>query len=84
VNPDDVKEPFSEEWGLDEYPSYSQHAVDRSKWNKWIVRTVEGEAESEKIFYNSTDANSHCMQQLREGKCAYIVEALQNDSDIPF
>ena len=52
--------------------------------NKWIVRTVEGEAESEKIFYNSMDAQSHCEQQLSEGKCAHLIVIEVDDDDIPF
>ena len=51
-------------------------------WSRWIVRTIEGEAESEKIFYSQSDAQALCERHLGEGKCAYIVE--QEGEDIPF
>jgi hypothetical protein len=90
VNPEDAKESFGAEWEYNEYPDSSKRTWPNSSraawntWHKWIVHTETGEGKSEKIFYNSPDAQSHCHQQLAAGKCAYIIEAKQDTSDVPF
>ena len=55
-------------------------------WSRWIVRTIEGEAESEKIFYAESAAQTYCERKLGEGRCAYVVvvEGEEDIDDIPF
>ena len=56
----------------------------RSSWARYVVRTVEGEAESEKIFYAQSAAQTYCEQKLREGTCAHVIEQPVDDDDVPF
>ena len=48
------------------------------------MRTVEGEAESEKIFYSQLDAQTYCERKLGEGTCAHVIEQPVDDDDVPF
>jgi hypothetical protein len=90
MNPDDIKTTEEEStWRQHAHEGYSEPPWEaRQKaaatWKKYAVRTVEDNAESEKIFYNSIDAQAYSEQQLKVGKCAYVVEVEVDDDDIPF
>tara|TARA_R100001082_G_C4319406_1_gene140424 strand:- start:450 stop:743 length:294 start_codon:yes stop_codon:yes gene_type:complete len=97
MNPDDIQDndPCFEDY---EREKYEEHYEDENSpyqwqvnrpfapaWSRYIVRTVEGEAESEKIFYAESAAQTYCERKLGEGRCAYVVEVPGEDSDdIPF
>ena len=50
-----------------------------------IVRTVEGEAQTENIFHSNVIAQNFCEEQLALGKCAYIIERRgDTGEEIPF
>jgi len=52
---------------------------------RYIVHTVEGEAQTENIFHSIVIAQSFCMEQLARGLCSYITERMCDTSEeIPF
>ncbi len=86
MNPEDEEYEKYEDYEDENSPrSWHAHRPFTPSWSRYIVRTVEGEAESEKIFYAEADAQNYTERQLARGRCAYVVEVEGEDSDsIPF
>ena len=52
---------------------------------RYVVHTVEGEAQTENIFHSIAFAQGFCEKQLALGKCSYITERMCDTSEeIPF
>tara|TARA_R110002020_G_scaffold19158_9_gene66593 strand:- start:5107 stop:5361 length:255 start_codon:yes stop_codon:yes gene_type:complete len=84
MNPEDEK---WEDYERDHAPPYDPWDIPKPfapSWSRFIVRSVEGEAESEKIFYALADAQNFAEQQLARGTCAHVIEQPVDNDDIPF